>query len=70
MRKEREPMKANISPTTYEEYEELVRTTTGGHRERVLVVASHDGNLTVQQKDRLREIAREASGEGETHERT
>ncbi len=55
---------------TYEEYEELVRTTTGGIQARVLITAKHDDNLTVQQVDRLRELARELSREGDTHERT
>ncbi len=52
-----------VIPTnlTYEEYEELVRTTTGGTQARVLITAKHDDNLTVQQVDRLYELARELS---------
>ncbi len=50
---------------SYEDYENLVRTTTGGTRSRVLTVAAHDDSLTKPQVGRLYEIAREVPQKGE-----
>ncbi len=50
-----------VIPTnlTYEEYEDLVRNTTGRIQALALFVAKHDDSLTKPQVDRLIEISRD-----------